>query len=582
MVGQSKVINVVFCFDENLVIPFCVTLYSLLSSNSKPYLHYKVFVVYTGGGYEAVEKRCSSVVAAADEESELLFIAAEKCYADAFETHGITATAYQRLAIHRFIDEEMVIYSDVDILFKGDLEMPWVSMQNNHSDWLVAGVKGMVNVDKTWNIDRKRPYWSELEDTKGDYINSGLLVMNLDAIRKSGIETKWDAMVSDGKYYYLDQDIINITCKGKISFLNLEYNYPAEISRYHLQDLINQHIYSAEEVERAYKNPIVNHYSGGKPWNSELLDWTNSDWWRYVYRQKFLRDLYREEVNKRKRRLQRAKAYNVGDTLYQKVFGTIRRCVLKELPLVERIECHICDHCNLNCSGCTHFSNIAPEHFKKVEEFEREMSCLSAKIRVNELKLLGGEPLLHPQLVQFLQIARKYFPWTDITLCTNCLLVDTMDDVFWDYMRNNRIRFVLSKYPPISEKFSHYLDVIASRGVEVAYIHTANEFWAMRNPKGDSDPKETYANCCEAYCRNLRNGRLYICPDACYMDYYNQYFDKNIPVDEGIDIYQHSGEEIRTYLSSYKETCRYCTNYTVHEWAQSSKAANEWNADIKI
>ena len=232
----------------------------------------------------------------------------------------------------------------------------------------------------------------------------------------------------------------------------------------------------------------------------------------------------------------------------------------------------------MNCRGCTHFCNIAPEKFVKVKDFERDLREVAKKITIGELKILGGEPLLHPELPQFLYKAREIFPNTKILLTSNLILLDTMKDDFWSAMKDNNISFQFTKYPPMNDKFVHYLDLIAEHGITLDNIHVVNEFWLMRNPKGDSDPLYEYNHCCDAYCRQLREGRLYICPDACYMDYYNAYFNRNIPVDKGIDIYNHTGEEIYKYLTTPKETCKFCTSKKIVPWSQSKKEVDEWDA----
>ena len=105
-------------------------------------------------------------------------------------------------------------------------------------------------------------------------------------------------------------------------------------------------------------------------------------------------------------------------------------------PYLPRLECHITDHCNLNCAGCSHFSNLAPEVYKNAGEFERELSCLSGKLRIGTLRLLGGEPLLHPELPELLRIARTQFPHSRIEVCTNCTLLEKAGDPFWDAMKD--------------------------------------------------------------------------------------------------------------------------------------------------
>ena len=251
----------------------------------------------------------------------------------------------------------------------------------------------------------------------------------------------------------------------------------------------------------------------------------------------------------------------------------------QQLPQLPRLEIHIVDHCNLNCRGCTHFCNIAPENFLNIEDFIRDLTESVKKINFGEIKLMGGEPLLHPDLHLFLCEARRICPDKEIVLITNCILLDKMTDTFWNAVRDNNISITLSKYPPLDAKFSHYADMFASKGVKIARIVTADQFWLLRNPNGNSKPHETYQKCLNAYCRHLRKGRLYICPDACYMDYYNNYFNKNIPVDEGIDIYKHSSREIYKYLTTSKETCKYCTTKRTYvPWSRSEKREDEWNA----
>ena len=41
--------------------------------------------------------------------------------------------------------------------------------------------------------------------------------------------------------------------------------------------------------------------------------------------------------------------------------------------MIDYIETHLVDHCNLKCKGCSHFSGIAPPFFKDFDEFYKEM-----------------------------------------------------------------------------------------------------------------------------------------------------------------------------------------------------------------
>ena len=40
--------------------------------------------------------------------------------------------------------------------------------------------------------------------------------------------------------------------------------------------------------------------------------------------------------------------------------------------MIESLEYHITDHCNLNCAGCSHFSPLAKPWFVDPDTFEEE------------------------------------------------------------------------------------------------------------------------------------------------------------------------------------------------------------------
>jgi ABC-2 type transport system ATP-binding protein len=72
-------------------------------------------------------------------------------------------------------------------------------------------------------------------------------------------------------------------------------------------------------------------------------------------------------------------------------------------------EVHLVEHCNLNCKGCYHFSPLAKEEFLFLTEWEKDCKQLSTlfKDRIGHISLMGGEPLLHPDICEFMRITRE-------------------------------------------------------------------------------------------------------------------------------------------------------------------------------
>ena len=71
------------------------------------------------------------------------------------------------------------------------------------------------------------------------------------------------------------------------------------------------------------------------------------------------------------------------------------------------LEYHIADHCNLRCDHCCSFSPILKKWFADPDEFERDLSAVGRVVRPEFVKIVGGEPLLHPQLERLLIIAKS-------------------------------------------------------------------------------------------------------------------------------------------------------------------------------
>jgi uncharacterized radical SAM superfamily Fe-S cluster-containing enzyme len=136
--------------------------------------------------------------------------------------------------------------------------------------------------------------------------------------------------------------------------------------------------------------------------------------------------------------------YRRGKNALKRVFNT----QIKTARDMLRFEIHVCEHCNLNCKGCGHFSPLAKKHFLDPAVFERDCRQLSklSNRRVELIDLMGGEPLLHPQITKIFEIARMYFDDT-IQLVTNGILLEKQNDVFWESCRRQRIDILISRYP---------------------------------------------------------------------------------------------------------------------------------------
>ncbi len=79
--------------------------------------------------------------------------------------------------------------------------------------------------------------------------------------------------------------------------------------------------------------------------------------------------------------------------------------------------------CNLSCFYCHNEGQAKEETFLAEGLVERVLSAVRADgMKVREVTISGGEPLLHPQLAGFVRQARELAP--DVTVVSNGLLAN--------------------------------------------------------------------------------------------------------------------------------------------------------------
>jgi organic radical activating enzyme len=251
-----------------------------------------------------------------------------------------------------------------------------------------------------------------------------------------------------------------------------------------------------------------------------------------------------------------------------------------------RFDVHLTDHCNLNCKGCEHFSPLADKTFLDSSIFERDCARISELTdgKIEDIAILGGEPLLHPEVTKFIDIARLYFPVGRIRILTNGMLLLKQPENFWQSCSKSNVEIHISQYPvnldndtinSTAEKYNVY--------VTRSYVDEID--WVRRplDIEGTQSIKNIAKRCYQLnQCIQLVNGKLYTCARIAYIKYFNKYFCQNLQVTEHdyIDIYKVSNlDEILDFLYHPVPFCRYCNiNKTLFDikWSTSKNDISEW------
>lgn len=255
-------------------------------------------------------------------------------------------------------------------------------------------------------------------------------------------------------------------------------------------------------------------------------------------------------------------------------------------------EVHIVEHCNLNCKQCSHFSPLADEEYLDISIYKKDIDRLSELFEgeMSSVFLMGGEPLLHPQVTEFMKITREAFPVGKIVLVTNGLLLPTMPDFFWEECKKYDVTIEPTCYP-VKFDYAGTEKLINSKGVKYTPFNSVhNVQWkAFPIHQKFSDVrgigKCNFLNCAHvSSCVDLKNGKLYPCPTAAHALHLKKYFNLDIHLSkkDGVDIYSvKSGDELLEKLSRPIPFCQYCdvtSEYITSDFGISKKDRYEWLA----
>jgi MoaA/NifB/PqqE/SkfB family radical SAM enzyme len=267
-------------------------------------------------------------------------------------------------------------------------------------------------------------------------------------------------------------------------------------------------------------------------------------------------------------------------------FSRIKLRPLKQL----RLCIHLTDHCNLNCRGCDNFSPIAAERNVDVSVFERDIARISELTggALADLQLLGGEPLLHPELTRLINTARKYIKSGPIRIVTNGILLLKQPDEFWNCCRENAIQITVTKYP-INIAHDKIENLAKKFNVEFAYYGGGGGKYLKKmycdplDLEGRQNARLNFIRCHRANnCIELNDGKLYTCETIPNIKYFNAFFGKTLKVNENdyIDIYKAKDiNEVLNFLCKPPSFCRYCGiehRRRDIKWSVSRQELSEW------
>lgn len=257
-------------------------------------------------------------------------------------------------------------------------------------------------------------------------------------------------------------------------------------------------------------------------------------------------------------------------------------------PRMQYLECRIVEHCNMNCNGCSVCANIKTPEFMELSCFRKDMEDLKRLFSgIKYLKLFGGEPLLHKQLIEFLYVSREYFPDAELVVHSNGLLIPNVSCELLKEMSKLNAGFVFTLYPETGKIRRVLEQRLGKYSVKYQFTSPVYEFRKCINLKGNYDAEEIYKNCCK--CINLINGTI-----SCGLGFSIDTLEKKYNVDICEDKFENcinihttklNGWEINRLLDSPYNLCKYCAFMRFNvarddkyyfQWKREKPSLDDW------
>ncbi|OGV43287.1 MAG: hypothetical protein A2X46_06515 [Lentisphaerae bacterium GWF2_57_35] len=137
--------------------------------------------------------------------------------------------------------------------------------------------------------------------------------------------------------------------------------------------------------------------------------------------------------------------------------------------------------CNITCNACY---NLSPPCTKSLVQIEQDLDCLMKRRQLTSLSIVGGEPLLHPNLCEI--IRRVKARGLHVELCTNGVLLDSRKlhelqaaglDVVFLHIERGQQRSDMPTHPTREQLCALWEEktiLVGSHGLDVGLTMTAS------------------------------------------------------------------------------------------------------------
>lgn len=289
---EKLIVPVVFATDDGYAPYLGVALHSLIThttSNNE----YRIYIMFTKLSKEHQRRlqslECENVIISFIDINDK--VAGLKDY---MTSHHFTVETTYRLFISEILFKyPKIIYLDCDIILTEDVaKLFLIDIKDS-----ILGVSRII-INYNWS-DR---IMKVLDLAYNETFNAGILIINTQQFIKNNIKEKClDLLQEDWKlekpiYICPDQDVLNITCKDKLTFFPMNWNFMwnMHLSEKPIKETILPELYD-EYIEAQKDIKIIHYDTAVKPWNAPEHKYADI-FWKYARETVFYEEILIKET----------------------------------------------------------------------------------------------------------------------------------------------------------------------------------------------------------------------------------------------------------------------------------------------
>ena len=252
------------------------------------------------------------------------------------------------------------------------------------------------------------------------------------------------------------------------------------------------------------------------------------------------------------------------------------------LPFLETMTTQVC---NLSCEGCSNYSDLTHQGYISWAELKNQLIPWLERIDIPDFGLMGGEPLINPEIQKCLTGLRNLMPESQLRFTTNGLLlhkhldiVDLVHDlgnvVFKITVHQesqelaDQIQKILSKFKWETVTEHGIVRYRTSNGLRFqinrpnTFIKTYQDSYINMRPYNNR-AQDSFSVCIQQNCPLLYQGRIYKCSTQGLLQdtlrkLDNPNFEQWVPyLDSGIGVTD-SDTKLMSFINNFNQPHAIC------------------------